>query len=314
MTEVPEFPQTRFTELVGCRLPVQQAGIGAVTTVALAVAVADAGGLGMLVAVRQPAQVVTELVEQAFRVAQPNSRIGFNFLVPFLDLEALEAAASRATVVECFWGEPDAGIVDRIQTGGALAAWQVGSVSEARTAADAGCDLIIAQGYEAGGHVRGVVPLLRLLEDVCPVVAVPVLAAGGIGSGRDLAAAISAGAEGVRVGTRFVATPEANAHEDYVAALLDAGADDTVLTETFAMGWPEAPHRVLRSSVEASDAPPEQRSAVPPTRDLAGSAKAAALYAGMSVGDVRRVQPAAEIVAELATEAAEVLRHSLGRS
>ena len=308
MTEVADFPQTRFTELVGCRVPVQQAPIGAVTTVALAVAVADAGGLGMLAAVRRPAKAVTEALEEALGAAQPDSRIGVNFLIPFLDLAALEVAASRAAIVECFFGEPDAEVIRRIHAGGALAAWQVGSVSEARAAADAGCDLIIAQGSEAGGHVRGVVPLLQLLDGVCPAVAVPVLAAGGIGSGRALATAISSGADGACVGTRFVATPEADAHDDYVVALLEAGADDTVLTETFSMGWPSAPHRVLRSCVEASDAPPEQRSPMPPTRDFAGSTKAAALYAGTSVGDVRSVQPAAEVLAELVNEAAALLR------
>ena len=110
----------------------------------------------------------------------------------------------------------------------------------------------IAQGIEAGGHVRGTFGLLALLEQVLGAVDVPVVAAGGIGSGRAMAAVMAAGADGVRVGTRFLAVEEAEAHPDYVKALIDAEAQDTVYTEAFSVGWPDAPHRVLRSSLDAA--------------------------------------------------------------
>jgi nitronate monooxygenase len=156
--------------------------------------------------------------------------------------------------VEFFWADPDPTLVELVHAGGALAGWQVGSVAEAQRAADAGCDLVVAQGVEAGGHVRGTVALLPLLDGVLEVVTVPVLAAGGIASGRSMAAVLAAGAAGVRIGTRFLATPESGAHPEHVAALLAADGEATVLTDAFGIGWPDAPHRVLRSALEAAEA------------------------------------------------------------
>jgi NAD(P)H-dependent flavin oxidoreductase YrpB (nitropropane dioxygenase family) len=156
-------------------------------------------------------------------------------------------------------------------------------------------------------------------------VEVPVLAAGGIGTGRAMAAALAAGASGVRVGTRFVAAEEANAHPAYVERLIAARAADTVYTEAFSVGWPEAPHRVLRSCLASAEAfqgenVGEQlvldgtRETIPRFACLAvdrgttGAIEAMSLWAGESVSAVTKVQPAAEIVRELATGAEELLR------
>src|SRR4051794_29092170 len=108
--------------------------------------------------------------------------------MPFIDHACVEAAASRARVVEFFYGEPDPKLVQKVHAGGALAAWQIGSVKEAQQAQDAGCDFIIAQGIEAGGHVRGKIGLFPLLELVLDKVTVPVIASGGIGTARSMAA------------------------------------------------------------------------------------------------------------------------------
>src|SRR4029077_9342782 len=101
----------------------------------------------------------------------------------------------------------------------------------------------------AGGHVRGRTPTMTLLSEVITAVDIPVLAAGGLGAGRAIAAPLAAGADGVRVGTRFVAAAEAAVHPEYVAALIAAEAQDTAYTEAFSVGWRDAPHRVLRSSI-----------------------------------------------------------------
>lgn len=272
--------------------------MGGVTTVALASAVARAGGLGMLAgAGMDAASVIAEL--RRARDAAGGGVVGVNFLCPFLDLRVVEAVAAEAPYVEAFYGNPDRKVVELIAGGGAVAAWQVGSADEARAAEDVGCGLVIAQGYEAGGHVRGGVGLMPLLESVLAAVAVPVVAAGGIGSARAAAAAFAAGADGVRVGTRFLAAEEADVHPEYLAALAGAAADDTEITEAFSMGWPHAPHRVLRSCTAASDADPLLRSPLPPTRGFPGDVASAALYAGTSVANVTAVQPAAAIVAEL---------------
>lgn len=301
------FPTTSFTNLVGCPLPVQQAGMGAVSTPALAAAVAREGGLGMIGAAGLAPDEVARQVEAAMTAAGPGARVGANFLMPFLDLAAFEAAAATAVVVECFYGEPDAALVARGHDAGALVAWQVGSVDEAKEAVAGGCDFIVVQGTEAGGHVRGKTPLLPLLDAVRPNTDLPLVAAGGIGSGRAAAAAFEVGADAIRVGTLLLATPEADVHPAYADALVRAGGEDTVITEAFSMAWPDAPHRVLRSCVEASDEEPATRSPFPPTRAFAGAPESAALYAGLSVSDVHRVEPAAAVIRRLVAETSDAL-------
>jgi nitronate monooxygenase len=315
---------TAFTELTGCSIPIQQAGMGGVATEELAAAVARTGALGMIGGAMVPAAVMAAVLDAMD--ADTRSRVGVNFLMPFLDREAVKAAASRARVVEFFYAEPDASLVDMGHSGGALAFWQVGSVEEAEAAEKAGCDAVIAQGTEAGGHVRGQTGLLPLLSQVLDAVDVPVIAAGGIGTPRAMAAALAAGASAVRLGTVFVAARECAAHPVYKEALQQARAGDTVLTEAFSVMWPDAPHRVLRSSIEAAEAlsddvvgsvpmgegmpdMPVPRFAVPcPTADTTGKIEAMALYAGESVDAVRDIRPAADIVRELAEGAEELLR------
>ena len=140
-------------------------------------------------------------------------------------------------VVEFFYSDPSAEFVQIVHDHSALASWQVGSADEARKAAAVGCDMIVAQGSEAGGHVRGTVGLVHLLCEVLEAAPeVPVLAAGGIGTGRAMAAALAASAAGVRVGTRFLAAAEADVHPIYVDALIAAGAEDSIYTRTFHVG------------------------------------------------------------------------------
>jgi NAD(P)H-dependent flavin oxidoreductase YrpB (nitropropane dioxygenase family) len=238
------------------------------------------------------------------------------------DLETLELAAARLRVVEIFWSRPDAALIDRARaSGGALVAWQVGSLDDALAAQDAGCDFVIMQGVEAGGHVRGTEPRDELLRAVLGRVSMPVVAAGGVASAADVASTIGAGAAGVRVGTAFVATEESNAHHAYIQALLEArSGSDTTLTTLFSEGWPDAPHRVLKSAAAAAQAfdgevvgeagPPGARYPVPrfgvapPSRDVEGRIDAMALYAGTGVGDVARVRPASDVVEDLVSELA----------
>ena len=180
---------TRFTELVGCTFPIQQAGMGAVSPPELAAAVSEAGGLGMLGAAH-PGLTPASLANRLHRLcALTDKPFSVNFLVApqvlkYLDLRCIEIAARVARVVEFFYAEPDRALVDMGHDGGALVSWQVGSKSEAIAAADAGSDIVVVQGIEAGGHVRGTVGTLALLGEVIGSVDVPVLAAGGISTGR----------------------------------------------------------------------------------------------------------------------------------
>lgn len=301
--------ETSFTRLVGCRHPLQLAGMGGVGSVALADAVTAAGGLGTAGLAGLPADAVEMVLAGA---AEP---LAVNFLVPFVDPAAVEAAASRVRVVEFFYGDPDRSLVDLAHAGGALASWQVGSLDEARQAVDAGCDYLTAQGIEAGGHVRGTRPLRDLLDEVLRAVSLPVVAAGGIATAGQVADLLATGAAGVRVGTRFLVCPEADVHPAYAEALLAADGADTVLTEAFNVGWPGAPHRVLRASADRAQAgdgptvgtlqmgpiqvPVPRLSTLPPTRSAEGDVTAMAMYAGLGVGHVTRAQSVAEVVDDL---------------
>ncbi len=317
---------TSFTRLVGVSAPIQLAAMPGISTPELVAAVADAGGLGMLGATLLSAAALERALGQLARRTQ--GVFGVNFLIPFLDSECLAVAALRARVLEFFYGEPDAGLVARARASGALVSWQVGSLAEAVAAERAGCDFIVVQGTEAGGHVRGETSLLPLLSQVLDAVSVPVVAAGGIATARSLAAVLACGCGAARIGTRFAASLESGAHPSYVKALLAASASDTCLTSAFSVMWPDAPHRVLRSAIAAAEAlaediigevrdveraiPVQRFSVIPPTRGTVGHIEAMALYAGESVSNVTSVQPAAAIVAELVAGAEKLLRAAAG--
>ncbi|MGK5114247.1 NAD(P)H-dependent flavin oxidoreductase [Geodermatophilus sp. CPCC 205506] len=227
---------TRFTELTGCSVPVQQAPMGAVSPPALAAAVAEAGGVGTLSSLRMTADQVVRGIDEARRATA--GVLAVNVLTADVDEDVVAAAAERVRLVDFFWLDPRPDLVELAHRGGALVGWQVGSVEEARAATDAGSDVVTVQGTEAGGHVRGSRPLRPLLAEVLAAVDVPVLAAGGIASGPALAAVLADGADGARIGTLFVATEESAAHPDYKRAVVDASSGSAVVTGAFATECP----------------------------------------------------------------------------
>ena len=223
--------------------------------------------------------------------------------------------------------------ISRVHASGALAMYTVGSAAEARRAVDAGVDVVVAQGWEAGGHVRGEVATLPLIPRVVDAVTpTPVVAAGGIADGRGMAAALTLGAVGVWLGTRFMMSAEAATHPVNRERLGRANETDTVYTTLFDIGWPGAPHRALRNSTvtrwEAAGRPPSgQRPgegdvlghtadgrpilryrSLNPAAGATGDIEAMSLYAGQSVGLVTQSQSASAIVTEIAEEAIRVLR------
>jgi NAD(P)H-dependent flavin oxidoreductase YrpB (nitropropane dioxygenase family) len=320
---------TSFTRLVGCSVPIQQAGFGGAFNHDLAAAVTASGGLGMLGGALADERALAAACDAVERLT--DGPFGVNYVEPFFDRASqhgvLQLAADRCAVVEFFYGEPDAALVELIHAGPALASWQVGSVEEALRAEAAGVDLIVLQGIEAGGHVRATRGLWPMLAEALESLRVPVIAAGGIASPRTMAAAIAAGAGAVRLGTRFVASEEADFSRDYQDLLVAADGDGTVYTERFHELWPDAPHRVLRSSLEAAEASTEdvvgvmsagpERIEVPrfagfaPVGDADGDIAAMACFAGEGVGAIDAVLPAGTIVTEMAAEAAKLLRASV---
>lgn len=305
---------TPFTKLFNIELPLQLAPMGGMTPPGLVAAVSNAGGLGMFAGPMVPPEALRAILGH-IRELTPGKKFGVGFLMPFLDPECVEIAAEHSDTMEFFYDAPRATLIDAVHAHNTFAGWQVGSVEEARAARDAGCDYLVAQGVEAGGHVRGTIPLFDLIPQIANAVDVPIVASGGLGDAKSVARAFESGAHAVRIGTRFLAASESIAHPEYIQALIEANADDTVLTTAYGVMWPDAPHRVLKSSIEAANADPnnivgqtviggEQRPVpkflvVPPDRDTTGNIRAMALYAGHSVTHVRRVQPAAEIVREL---------------
>lgn len=204
--------------------------MGAIARHELAAAVSEAGGLGTIGGARAP--IAEELAAARKLTDRP---IAVNLVLPLLRPGDV-AAAAGADVIVTFWGKP------RRLAGGT---WihQCGSVEEATAAAAAGADAVIAQGVEAGGHVRGTTPMLELVERVRAAVEIPVIAAGGIVDRQGMAQALGAGAVAGLLGTRFLLSDESRAHPDYKQRCLEA--DSTVLTELFGLGWSDAPHRVI---------------------------------------------------------------------
>jgi nitronate monooxygenase len=336
--------KTKFTDLTGCEIPIQQAGMGDIAVPRLASAVANAGALGMIQPTndgRDP-RLLEKMLEETRALIRKGGVFGTNFLIPDAptfwqafehDLsiisESVEIASKMSRVVQFFYRNPDPRIIELVHKGGALVFWQVGTKEEADAAVDAGCDAIVAQGTEAGGHQRAKLALLTFLGQIVDSINIPVLAAGGIGSGRAMAAAMNAGASGVTVGTRFVAAEESPAHPEYVKALIESKAEDTMVTEAFSVGWPNAPHRVLRSSLEAAqsfkgdvvagkkDYGTEEWYEIHKlepntlTTNTEGALAAMPHWAGEGVSGVHRVQPAAEIVWELSSEAEKILAISM---
>lgn len=238
-------------------------------------------------------------------------------------------------ILSFFWGDPSP-YIDDVHASGALVMQTVGSADDARLQVSRGVDVVVAQGWEAGGHVWGEVGTLPLVPAVVDAVdPVPAIAAGGIADGRGMAAALALGAAGVWIGTRFLASAESAAHPEYKKAVLQADEGSTEYTTLFDEGWPSAPHRVLRNSTfetwSSAGKPPRgdrpgegepvatRPDGTPvlryadwePTLDMSGQVEALAMYAGQSTGLVHDIRPAADIVEELAHDAHRCLEEAL---
>ena len=307
---------TLVTDLLRCELPLQLAPMGSASaTPALPLAVARAGGHAMYPGLALPPAALAPVIDA---LAAETAAFGVNFIVPMIDRASLELAAERAPYVDFFLAEPDAALVALVREHGGVCGWQVESADEARAAEAVGCEVVIAKGWESGGRKRIEGPaLLPLLEAVLGAVSVPVIAAGGIATARGVAAALAGGAGAVRVGTRFIVAEESDAHPEWKRAIVAARAEDAVVSNAFNAGMPvPGPHRVLQRSIAAAEALADEQAGVvrlagaeipvarfapmPPTAGSTGAIEAMPFYAGQSAGAVTAMQPAADIVAELA--------------
>ena len=333
--------RTPLCDLLGIEVPIVAAPIIAPVGVAagprFAAAVSEAGGLGTI------ALWLAEIDVLRTRIRDLKSLTEKPFAVNLrLDLDAaprLDACLEEGVrIVSMFWGDPSE-LAPRAKAAGAMVMQTVRSAKEAQIAVDCGVDVVVAQGWEAGGHVWGTVATMALVPAVVDAVApVPVVAAGGIADGRGMAAALALGAAGVWIGTRFLAAVETNFHARYVERLLAASETDTVYLENLFDGgpWTDAPARTLRSqtvsewetagrpragqrpgetdivAVSASRGEVKRYAPVAPVTDIEGDIDALPMWAGQGVGLVKKIQAAADIVREIDAEAQAVLTR-LGR-
>lgn len=318
---------TPVCDLLCCDAPIVLAGMGGVARSELVAAVTEAGGFGFLGMVRESPELITaEIAAVRARTARP---FGVNLIPAATKPDRLEAElraclAGQVHAVTLFW-DLSVETVKRLKGEGVLVACQVGSLAEARAAEDAGADILIAQGLEAGGHVRGHVALKVLLTDVLSAVEAPVLAAGGLTDGRDLADVLSLGAQGAVFGTAFLATEESFAHDYHKRRIVEARPGQTIHTQAFHINWPAGAYvRVLPNSVTRKErgdpfAPPRQVigadgerpiflfSTDSPLRTMTGDFEAMALYAGEGAGRLAEIVPAAERLRNIAAGARAAL-------
>ncbi|MFO1429887.1 MAG: nitronate monooxygenase [Candidatus Competibacteraceae bacterium] len=245
---------TPLTELLECRYPILQAGMGGVARAELVTAVVTHGGYGFLGMVRErPELIAGEIARIRDHTDRP---FGVNLIPAGTDPVLLEeelAVCFEARVHSlCFFWEVRPDLVQRARAAGCRVLYQVGSAEEAVAAAEAGAQAVIAQGFEAGGHVRGTVTSLVLLPEVVAAVKVPVVASGGFASGASLVAALALGAHGIHCGTAFLATAESFAHPLHKQKIISARSTDTVYTDVFAINWPpRSPVRVIANAITA---------------------------------------------------------------
>ena len=311
--------RTPVCELLGIEQPIVQAPIAEVPR--LAAAVSNAGALGT-VTLTWSADVGATVRETAALTTRPFA--GNLVLTEDRHRRLDEALEAGLRIISFLWGDPGA-YIKRVHDAGGIVLHTVGNAEEARRAVGAGADVIVAQGVEAGGHVWGTVGTLPLVPAVVDAVApVPVIAAGGIGDARGVAAVLALGAQGAWLGTRFLMAEEMPIHEDYRRALIAAAETDARLfPNLYEVGWPDSPHRALGNSTarawESAGRPPLARrpgygdviahfasgeeivryEPAPPMAGTTGDIEALSMWAGQSVALVKQQQPAAEIVAEL---------------
>ncbi len=323
--------QTRFTREYGVEHPIALAPMAFVgTSPGLAIAVCEAGALGSLAVGPLPAQAVRGLIRAVKGATKGPLNVNF---ITFLAKEAQIRACIEedVSVVSFHWGHPPTEFVRALHEAGIKVWEQVGTVEAAKRAVDSGTDLIIAQGSEAGGHNYGSLPTFVLVPSIVAAVAsTPVLAAGGIATGRQLAAALVLGAEGVSIGTRFVASEEAFAHAEYKRRVVEATGTETRLSSVYGPDMPHFnPMRVLDVGLAhqfagREDSAPKELESQPiigimrlagetvplhrftsfvPTPETEGQIDELPFLPGQGVGLVHDVIPVKQIIGRLMAEA-----------
>jgi NAD(P)H-dependent flavin oxidoreductase YrpB (nitropropane dioxygenase family) len=317
--------RTHICDLLGIHHPIVLGGMGGATTAPLVAAVSNAGGFGTLgTSAFDAATLEREIASIHERTDKP---FGVNHLL-FQIQENMFAVtlAARPTLVAFAWARKDQNLRDYVQRAhdaGCKVMHMAGEVPEALRAAEAGADILVAQGTEAGGHVSWMASLPLVPMMVKALAPVPVLCAGGIADGRGLAAALALGAEGVLLGTRFLATHESPLHANFKQAIVDSDGHDTVLTEIPDLAsqrvWPGAMSRAKRNGFIERWAGREwaiRQNAAEIGKELAkaragGDIANASLSFGQDAGLIDSIKSVKEVIEEIITEAETIIRSRL---
>lgn len=323
---------TPLCDLLGCEVPILLAGMGGVARWELAAAVAEAGGYPTLGMVREdPALIASEVT--ALRAATDRP-FAVNLIPAATDPDLLdrqiECCLDLGTGAFAFFWDVMPDVIARVKRAGCVVLHQVGTIEAASQAENAGVDVLIAQGIEAGGHVHGRSAGFELAQSIRRTSKLPVAVAGGISTGTDLAAALRAGLDGVQCGTAFLATDESFAHDYHKTRVTAADGTDTVLTDAFVLNWPmgaavrvignsvtEAlqgryfghdPATLPRETIAWDDTQPRLRfSTDSPLRTTTGDLEAMALFAGQGTGAISDIVPAGSRLRDMAETARQIL-------
>jgi nitronate monooxygenase len=313
--------------------PIISAPMGGAVGPELVAAVSNSGGLGTIPLWDETVEQVRDGITRTRALTSRNFAVNLNLSFPYQD-SLLACIQEHVFAVSLFWGD-EPSTIEVAKKGGLIVLVTVGSAQEAKLAASAGADVIVAQGWEAGGHVWGNVATMALVPAVVDAVDVPVVAAGGIADGRGLAAVLMLGASGAWIGTRFLASEEATIHETYQQSILSASENQTEWHhDLYDAGWPNAPHRTLSNSTSqkwnsigrpsSGDRPNEgevvghkpsgekivRYQCYTPLSGTTGDVEAMSLWAGQGVSLARTVLPAAEIVDEIYRDANKTILSS----
>jgi NAD(P)H-dependent flavin oxidoreductase YrpB (nitropropane dioxygenase family) len=316
---------TRICDLLGIVHPIVLGGMGTATTAPLVAAVSNAGGFGTLgTSAFNATTLETEVASVRERTEKP---FGINHLLFQIQEDMFTVTLSAKPAVAAFaWARKDQNLREYFQRAhdvGCRIMYMAGEVPEALRAADAGADVIVAQGTEAGGHVGWMASLPLLPMMVKAIAPLPVLCAGGIADGRGLAAALALGAEGVLLGTRFMATPEAPIHPNFKQAIVESDGHDTVLTEIPDLAsqrvWPGAMSRAQRNGFierwsgrewALRQNAQEVGSQVSAAR-AAGDINNASISFGQDAGLIDSVKGVREVIGDIISEAEAIIKDRL---
>ena len=308
-----------FMKELGLKYPIFQGGMAWVADGKLAAAVSNAGGLGIIGSGNAPGNVVADEIESAKSLTKKPFGVNVMLLSPYADevVKVILANKDSVAVVTTGAGNP-AKYIEKLKDAGIKVIPVVGSVALARMMERVGVDAVVAEGMESGGHI-GKLTTMALVPQVVDAVKIPVIAAGGIGDGRGMAAAFMLGAEGVQMGTRFLLATESKIHPNYKKAVLRAKDASTLVTGEYA----GHPSRVLKNKMAKTYIGIEKEEALKPHPDydkleelgtgslrravIDGDSETGSFMAGEIAGMVKKEQPAAEILAEVYSQADKLL-------